>query len=220
MMLRSNPLSVFMRKNAPDTRCPGQNCGETDFLSRIRSLLVPRWGGKGGGRSRAPVVPPSPWLPLMRELSPQATEGENLQPVGAGRFPMGVHHISPSVKPFGFATSLVRGRQDEGRGQRNEPPPATPVPRPLCRAARGGLQPIRTRLRVLFFRSVFFRLQQMQSSALLFSASGRPARQKRRAQRVKQRLLRRIPGPCLQKIIKRLLTILIHARSPEYMFVV
>ena len=121
MMLRSNPLSVFMRKNAPDTRCPGQNCGETDFLSRIRSLLVPRWGGKGGGRSRAPVVPPSPWLPLMRELSPQATEGENLQPVGAGRFPMGVHHISPSVKPFGFATSLVRGRQDERRVCRSAP---------------------------------------------------------------------------------------------------
>ena len=58
---------------------------------------------------------PAPWLPLTRELSPQATEGENLQPVGAGRFPMGVHHISPSVKPSGFATSLVRGRQDERR---------------------------------------------------------------------------------------------------------
>ena len=30
MMLRSNPLSVFMRKNAPDTRGPGQNCETTD----------------------------------------------------------------------------------------------------------------------------------------------------------------------------------------------
>ena len=66
MMLRSNPLSVFMRKNAPDTR-PGQNCGETDFLSRIRSIPVP--AGLGSREGEAPV-PRWAWLPRRRSPRP------------------------------------------------------------------------------------------------------------------------------------------------------
>ncbi len=43
----------------------------------------------------------------MRELSAKLTEGEN----PAIRAMDSQHGFSPSVKTFGFATSLVRGRQ-------------------------------------------------------------------------------------------------------------
>ena len=142
-----------------------------------------------GGFFDGQAAPRRAWLPLTRELSPQATEGENSQPAPSegnlrppqglaplckgswqgrqalteglwvacrnglpvpGRLllhraynPSGSHSfatspytgearggrsahpasqqarpISPSVKPFGLATSLVRGRQDGGRKQK------------------------------------------------------------------------------------------------------
>ena len=71
----------------------------------------------GGENPLAPAegTPRRAWLPLTRELSPQATEGENLQSV-CSEHPASqqARSISPSVKPFGLATSLVRGRQDGG----------------------------------------------------------------------------------------------------------
>ena len=64
-------------------------------------------------------VPRRAWLPLTMELSPQATEGENSQPApSAHPASQQARPISPSVKPFGLATSLVRGRQDGGRKQK------------------------------------------------------------------------------------------------------
>ncbi len=45
--------------------------------------------------------PEGPRLPLTRELSAKLTEGETLERLS---------HFSPSVKTFGFATSLIRGR--------------------------------------------------------------------------------------------------------------
>ena len=77
----------------------------------------------------AGIARPS-WLPLTRELSPQATEGENLQPVcSAHPVSQQARLISPSVKPFGLATSLVRGRQDlRGTGdERHIPAPWLPL---------------------------------------------------------------------------------------------
>ena len=78
----------------------------------------PYTGEARGGRTQLAVIQASqpPWLPLTRELSPQATEGENSQPApSAHPASLQARSISPSVKPFGLATSLVRGRQDGGR---------------------------------------------------------------------------------------------------------
>ena len=55
----------------------------------------------------------APWLPLMRELSAaRLTEGESPER-------QALFLVSPSVKTFGFATSLVRGRHKDAHSRAN-----------------------------------------------------------------------------------------------------
>ena len=70
------------------------------------------------GLAPAKEKPPSPWLPLTRELSPQATEGENSQPVCSGRFTM-VRAISlPPSNPSGLPPPSSEGGKTKAGGRR------------------------------------------------------------------------------------------------------
>ena len=51
------------------------------------------------------------WLPLTRELSAKLTEGEKNQTIRVLSWKIAIFQpFYPSVKTYGFATSLVRGR--------------------------------------------------------------------------------------------------------------
>ena len=74
---------------------------------------------------------PSSWLPLTRELSPQATEGENSQPVCSGRFTM-VRAISlPPSNPPGLPPPSSEGGKTKNGS-------LSPVFRPKRRGFTGG----------------------------------------------------------------------------------
>ena len=104
----------YQRRNAP--RSPPFAHAEDGFCSTPAPRLPRGLAFSCGGRGTKGDIP-APWLPLTRELSPQATEGENSQQApSAHPASQQARSISPSVKPFGFATSLVRGRQDKRRG--------------------------------------------------------------------------------------------------------
>ena len=74
------------------------------------SLLPPAFGRHLPHQRKAELTL-VPWLHLMGELSAKPTEGEN--PVCRTKKPAEFDRyvISPSVKTFGFATFLIRGRQ-------------------------------------------------------------------------------------------------------------
>ena len=113
-----------MQERASDHRPPSPAPDLQPLRFAFAQHLPLHRGGKRWEDAARAVIQtsPPPWLPLTRELSPQATEGENSQQApSAHPASLQARSISPSVKPFGLATSLVRGRQDEGRkrfGQR------------------------------------------------------------------------------------------------------
>ena len=61
-----------------------------------------------------------PWLPLTRELAAKPTEGEKKLSIIRLFLFCSANKVSPSVKTYGFATSLVRGRQ--WYGVKSKPP--------------------------------------------------------------------------------------------------
>ena len=105
-----------MPSSAPQPRvCRGASLFPFGGTADERHIPAPLAPSEGSARRHIPA----PWLPLTRELSPQATEGENSQSVcSAHPASLQARLISPSVKPFGLATSLVRGRQGEKDGRR------------------------------------------------------------------------------------------------------
>ena len=113
-----------MQERASDHRPPSPAPDLQPLRFAFAQHLPLHRGGKRWEDAARAVIQtsPPPWLPLTRELSPQATEGENSQQApSAHPASLQARSISPSVKPFGLATSLVRGRQDEGQtrlGQR------------------------------------------------------------------------------------------------------
>ena len=79
---------------------------------------------RGGGRAYRMLspAPQHPWLPLTRELSPQATEGENSQPVSSGHLPLRRPAVSlPPSNPPGLPPPSSEGGKARDGGRRRVP---------------------------------------------------------------------------------------------------
>ena len=91
----------------------GFSCGGRRGLHPLVRLLRRRWA-KGS-------IPP-PWLPLTRELSPQATEGENSQPVLSWHPALRRPAVSlPPSSPSGLPPPSSEGGKTKDGGQKTKP---------------------------------------------------------------------------------------------------
>ena len=84
---------------------------------------------------------PAPWLPLTRELSPQATEGENSQPAPSEHPAFSKLAVSlPPSNSSGLPPPSSEGGKTKNGGRRDERPPTTPC----LPCVRGGAERMRS----------------------------------------------------------------------------